>query len=161
MTNTLHQILGINGSFTRGYWLRTKMRESHLKIRNNIAAINSQVGPRTQAHNRKCGFQSPGEEQEFRADVMSAQIKSWRSMLPKLIKKFSRIPDYRNPKSIKHKITVLLMFGLLAFIFCLQINRHHFLGAPFSICAPNSVPLQIVDIWRLWSRFLLLPLRQL
>ena len=54
---------------------------------------------------------------------MAAQIKSWRNMLPNIIKKFSRIPDYRNTKSIKHKISVLLMFGLLAFIMRISSRR--------------------------------------
>jgi hypothetical protein len=77
----------------------------------------------TQAHNRKCTYSSVADEKEFRSDVVAAQIESWRSMLPQLIKRFSKIPDYRKASSIKHKSTVLMIFGLFAFIFRLSSRR--------------------------------------
>lgn len=47
----------------------------------------------------------------------------WRRTLPGLIYKFSRMPDPRRPKSIKHKMIVLMIFGLLAFVFRLSSRR--------------------------------------
>ena len=44
-------------------------------------------------------------------------------MLPDLIRRFSKIPDYRRTKRVKHKITVLMVFGLFAFIFQLSSRR--------------------------------------
>jgi len=107
----------------RGSPLRAQIRASQRKIRQSLSTLNADITPRTQAHNRKCDSQSIDEEREFRADVVSAQIKAWRSMLPTLIKKFARIPDYRRTNSIKHKITVLMIFGLFAFIFRLSSRR--------------------------------------
>ena len=40
-----------------------------------------------------------------------------------LIKRFSRIPDYRKASPVKHKTTVLMIFGLFAFIFRLSSRR--------------------------------------
>ena len=48
---------------------------------------------------------------------------AWRKILPSLIKKFSRIPDPRRAKSIKHKLVVLMIFGLLAFIYRMSSRR--------------------------------------
>jgi hypothetical protein len=45
-------------------------------------------------------------------------------LLPPLIKKFAKIKDPRNPLMIKHKITVLMIFGLFMFIFRLSSRRN-------------------------------------
>ena len=101
----------------RGAKLRKCIQESQQEIRQRVSELNADIVPRTEAHNRKSAHQSVEEEQNFRADVVAAQIQSWRSLLPTLIKRFSKIPDYRRAGSIKHKVTVLMMFGLFAFIF--------------------------------------------
>jgi hypothetical protein len=63
------------------------------------------------------------EEQARRADVVAAQIKVWRSLLPSLLKDFSKINDPRRAKNIEHKLTTLMIFGLFAFVFQLQSRR--------------------------------------
>lgn len=40
-----------------------------------------------------------------------------RRMLPVLLKRLRKIPDPRNPKKLKHQLTVLMLYGLLAFVF--------------------------------------------
>lgn len=107
----------------RGAELRAKKRVSHHEIRQKILATHADIVPRTRVHNRKCSYSSLTEEKEFRSDVVAAQIKSWRSMLPQLIKRFSKLPDYRKASTIKHKTTVLMIFGLFAFIFRLSSRR--------------------------------------
>lgn len=103
--------------------LRTKIRASQGEIRQRVLAMNADIIPHTQAHNRKCQYQTIEAAREFRADVLSAQIKSWRNMLPLLIRRFSRIPDPRRAGSVKHKVTVLMVFGLFAFVFRLSSRR--------------------------------------
>jgi len=103
--------------------LKAKIRESYKQITTNVADLNAQIIPRTQAHNRKSSYQTIDEERSFRSEVLSDQISAWRSLLPNLIRKFSRISDPRRTKSISHKITVLMMFGLFAFIFKLTSRR--------------------------------------
>jgi hypothetical protein len=83
----------------------------------------SQVISRTQASNKKCSSTSLDEEKTFREEIISEQIRTWRSLLPDLIRKFSKISDPRRTKSIKHSLTVLMMFGLFAFIFKLASRR--------------------------------------
>jgi len=107
----------------RGAELREKIRAGQATIRQELLAVDAAIIPRTQAHNRKCTAQSIEEETEYRAKLMSSQIQAWRSMLPSLIKKFSKITDYRRVSHVKHKITVLMVFGLFAFIFRLSSRR--------------------------------------
>jgi len=107
----------------RGAALRAKIRESFHEIRCHREDGNAEIVPRIQAHNRKCSTESIEEENEFREEAVAAQIKAWRSMLPLLIRRFSRIPDYRRLTHVKHKVTVLMMFGLFAFIFRLCSRR--------------------------------------
>ncbi|MDD2504323.1 MAG: transposase family protein [Clostridia bacterium] len=46
-----------------------------------------------------------------------------RQMLPSLLKKFSRIEDPRAPHKITHKMTVLLLYGILMFMFHVGSRR--------------------------------------
>lgn len=110
-------------SWTKRQHLKQAVRASHTEIREKIASNNATIINRTQAGNRKCAHTTIEAERIARGDVVSEQIKVWRSMLPMLIKRFSRIPDPRNPKKIKHKLVVIMMFGLLAFVFRMNSRR--------------------------------------
>ena len=56
-------------------------------------------------------FQYPTSINRIRNEVLSAQLKLWRAALPDLINQFRKLPDKRHPASIKHKVTVLMVFG--------------------------------------------------
>lgn len=101
----------------RGARLRSLIKASYAEIRQRVSTLNADIVTRTQAHNRKSPYETMEEERTFRAELLEAQLKSWRSLLPTLINKFSKIPDYRRPGSIKHQLTVLMLFGLFAFVF--------------------------------------------
>lgn len=103
--------------------LKAKMREGYQQIAQSTAPQQALIHPRTQAHNRKSPYKNRKEEGDFRSDVVGEQIRVWRSLLPSLIRKFARIPDPRRAKSVSHKIAVVMMFGLLAFIFRLTSRR--------------------------------------
>ena len=103
--------------------LKNKIRESYAEIRHEMIANNSIITPRTQAHNRKCSAQTVEEDRAFRSDALASQISSWRAILPKLFKQFSKIPDPRRTKSVEHKLITLMIFGLFAFVFRLQSRR--------------------------------------
>lgn len=107
----------------RGAALRARIRESHQTIRQRVLALDADIVPRIQAHNRKSAFTTIDEERDFRSELVAAQVRAWRSLLPHLIRRFSRIPDPRRANSVKHKLTVLMMYGLFAFIFRLTSRR--------------------------------------
>ena len=107
--------------------LKNKIQEGQKIIHETIADNHGEIAHRTNAHNRKCTFQSIEEERDFRANLLKDQVLIWKKLLPSLLKKFARIPDPRKPGSITHKKTVLLLYGLLAFVFklssCREMNR--------------------------------------
>lgn len=78
----------------------------------NPEAINAATLP-----NRTSPWKTIKEEQVARQLTAEAQINAWRAILPGLLEKFARLKDPRRPGSIRHKLTVLMVYGLLLFIF--------------------------------------------
>ncbi|MEW5898903.1 MAG: transposase family protein [Bacillota bacterium] len=78
----------------------------------NPEAINAATLP-----NRTSPWKTMEEEQAARQSAAEAQINAWRAILPGLLEKFARLKDPRRPGSIRHKLTVLMVYGLLLFIF--------------------------------------------
>ena len=81
------------------------------------------IVPRTKARNAKQHYVSVETMKMDREDKLSEQIKAWRSILPILIKRFAKIVDPRRAKNVKHKIAVVMLYGLFAFIFRLSSRR--------------------------------------
>ena len=77
----------------------------------------------TSVSNTLCPCQTVEEEQALREEVVAAQIGPWRTLLPKLLRDLAKIPDPRNPNKSKHKLTVVLLYGLLAFVFQIASRR--------------------------------------
>ncbi len=119
LTNTKSPV--IHSIFRTG--LKEKISISQKMIRENIYAANAKIIHRTQSINAKRSYQTIKEEQLARQDILGEQIKIWRRIMPTLLLKLSRIPDFRRPKSVKHKISVLMVFGLFAFVFRLSSRR--------------------------------------
>ena len=67
------------------------------------------------------------EEQQAREAAVTGQLRILRRELPKLLERLSKIPDRRQPRKCRHKLTVLLLYGLLMFVFQFasrrQVNR--------------------------------------
>ena len=82
--------------------------------------MQSLIAPRTEACNRKQSCVSSEDETFERSEKLSVQIQAWRSLLPVLIRQFAKIRDPRRAKSIKHKMVVVMLYGLFAFIFRLK-----------------------------------------
>lgn len=73
--------------------------------------------------NRKCTWQTEEEERAERQAAVEGQVKVLRSQLPKLLCRLAKIKDPRNPETSKHKLTVLLLYGLLSFVYQLASRR--------------------------------------
>jgi len=67
--------------------------------------------------NRKSPFESIEQEGTARQDAVSALMGILRQMLPVLLRRLGKIPEPRNPKKLKHQLTVLMLYGLLVFVF--------------------------------------------
>ena len=73
--------------------------------------------------NTLCPWKTPEEEQSARQQTSKEQLNVLRSQLPLILNGLKKIPDHRAPGKIKHKITVLMLYGLLMFVFQFASRR--------------------------------------
>jgi len=73
--------------------------------------------------NRKSAYKNVEEEQEVRQEATTEQVRVFRAQLPMLLKRLSKIKDPRNPKKIKHKHTLLMIYGILTFVLQMSSRR--------------------------------------
>ena len=73
--------------------------------------------------NAKSEYETVQEETEDRNRSVAEQARVINANLPVILKRLAKIPDPRHPKKIKHKHTVLLVYGILMFVFQMQSRR--------------------------------------
>jgi hypothetical protein len=95
---------------------KEKRRAAQRRLRDEHTASGLRQ-PMQSVSNRLCPYRSEAEEQGARAEAVEGQLGVFRRLLPTLIKDLSKIPDPRQPKKSKHKLTALLLYGLLSFVF--------------------------------------------
>ena len=66
--------------------------------------------------NAKCEYETEAEQLEARQQAVKDYLKVLQRNLPSLLIRLSEVTDYRNPKKIKHKVAVILLFGIFWFI---------------------------------------------
>lgn len=67
--------------------------------------------------NRKRGYETPEDEKLDRQTCVEAALKVYQRTLPILLKRLSKINDPRQPKKLKHSLTVLMLYGILMFVY--------------------------------------------
>ncbi len=67
--------------------------------------------------NRKRGYEKPEDEKLDRQTSVEAALKVYQRTLPILLKRLSKINDPRQPKKLKHSLTVLMIYGILMFVY--------------------------------------------
>lgn len=73
--------------------------------------------------NAKSPWGTSEEEDRDRQTAMEADLAVLRTQLPDLLERFSRIKDPRRPGSVRHTIAVLLVYGVLMFVFNMGSRR--------------------------------------
>lgn len=106
---------------------KKQYKKAQKVLREDGNAKGLQKGSHGTISNCKCRFENVDEEKYVRNQAVAEQIKIFRSKLPVLLKRLSKIKDPRNPEKIKHKITTLMIYGILTFVFqmasCREANR--------------------------------------
>lgn len=77
----------------------------------------------TTISNAKCRYTSVAEEEIARNEATFEQLKVLQAKLPVLLKRFRAIPDPRNPRKTKHKLSVLMLYGILSFVLQMSSSR--------------------------------------
>lgn len=80
--------------------------------------------PHASLPNRKSRLKTPEEEQQVIQQTTEERLKVYRILIPGLLNKRGRIPDPRNPKKIKHQMTVLMLYGIFMFV-CQMASRRN------------------------------------
>jgi hypothetical protein len=104
---------------------RKQHKEKRRAAQGTLQARQAASGVRQPASvsNRLCPYQTEAEEQAAREEAVAAQLGVFRGLLPRLLKDLSKIPEPRQPKKLKHKLTVVLLYGLLSFVFHMASRR--------------------------------------
>ncbi len=102
---------------------RKEYKKAQKKLRKTQSAEGLIAPSSATISNCKCKYTDIEEERDARLDALTHQIKAYRSILPVLLKRLSKIKDVRSPKKIKHKMTVLLVYGILCFTFQMSSRR--------------------------------------
>ena len=102
---------------------RQNRRRAAKELRKRQAAEGLEIAPMGTIGNGTSPWKTVAEEQQARQEAVEEQIQAYRSALPTLLKRLGKIRDPRNPKTIRHKSTVLLLYGILLFVFQMASRR--------------------------------------
>lgn len=102
---------------------KQRTKEARRELRAQQEAQGLQVGGCPSIPNRMSDLQGVEEEREARQQATIDQIEPLRRYLPVLLVRLSNIPDPRNPNKLKHKLTMLLVYGILCFVYQMASRR--------------------------------------
>lgn len=96
------------------------------KIKNGtvMRAVWNEKKKKFALPNRVSGFSTPEEELEDRQETVEKAVMVYYRMLSDLLPKLSRIKDPRKPGLTKHKIQVLLFYGILMSMYQIGSRRN-------------------------------------
>jgi len=73
--------------------------------------------------NAKSSYQSEQEEKQARLTAVSEQHRILQANLPVLLRRLSKIEDPRNAKKVKYKLTLVMIYGILTFVYQMASRR--------------------------------------
>lgn len=98
-------------------------RQALRELRERQAAGNLVPTPKATMDNGKSEWETAEDEKQARQETTEDQLRVYRSVLPRLLKRLAKIPDPRNPLVIRHKLVVLMLYGILLFVFQMASRR--------------------------------------
>jgi hypothetical protein len=93
------------------------------ELRRRLKEAGLPMPSHTTISNGKSRYKSTAEEEIARNEASWEQLKVMRDKLPVLLRRFAAIPDPRNPRKIKHKLSVLMLYGILSFVLQMSSSR--------------------------------------
>lgn len=95
--------------------------EADLRVNNELEGLEATGRP--SLPNCKCPYKTIEEERAEREEAVTEQLRIMKAQLPLILKQLSKIKDPRNPKKCRHKMTVIMIYGILTFIFQMSSRR--------------------------------------
>lgn len=103
--------------------LRRERLQAQKKLRQQHRAQGLQAVPSASLPNRRSLLNTPQEEQQMRQETAVEHFKILAAQLPSLLSRLARIPDPRDPKKTRHQLTMVLLLGILSFVFQIGSRR--------------------------------------
>lgn len=103
--------------------LKKEKKKAERKLRKHQRAEGLEPRSHTTTPNRKSEYETVEEEKNDRRIAVIEQVRIFRDKLPALLRQLSEIKDPRNPKKVKHKLTIVLIYGILCFIYQMSSRR--------------------------------------
>ena len=103
--------------------LRSEKKQQEKALNAKLRASGQVPHAPASLPNRCSTLATVAEEQEAREDAVSKQVRVLRKELPTLLAQLEQIPDPRDPRKRRHKLTALLLYGLLMFVFQFASRR--------------------------------------
>ena len=102
---------------------RKAKRKAEKELRRQKLAQGLDVRKTATISNAKSPYPTSEEETGARHRAVEEYFAILRTQLPTLLIRLSKIPDPRNPKKIRHKMTSILIYGILSFVFMMASRR--------------------------------------
>jgi len=103
--------------------MRIEKNKAQACLREKQISEQLKSTPKITLKNSTCEYKTVEEETRARNTIVTDQIRVIKSQLPGLLNRLSKIKDIRNPKKIKHKLTVLMIYGIFMFVFNVASRR--------------------------------------
>jgi len=103
--------------------LKKDAKRAEKDLNKHLRDAGLSPSPKIAIPNRKSQYKTIEEEKKGRNEVVVEKTRIFQAHLPRILKRLSKIPDPRNPKKLKHKMTVLMLYGILTFVFQMSSRR--------------------------------------
>jgi hypothetical protein len=98
-------------------------KQAQKRLRRDKKAKGFHAQSHSTISNHKCEYGSIEQEALTRNEAVAEKIRIFQAKLPVLLQQLSKIKDPRNPKKIKHKLSSLMIYGILTFVFQMGSGR--------------------------------------
>ena len=97
--------------------LRKQKRKAEKKLRQAQRGQGVVIPSGAAISNGKSRLKDVAQESQARQQAVSEQVRIFRNQLPILLKRLSRIKDPPNANNTKYQLTLLMIYGILSFVF--------------------------------------------
>ena len=102
---------------------KQKVHEAQRQLRDEQTESGCRPAPQSSVSNRLCPYRNEAEEQAAREEAVASQLGVFRTLLPNLLKDLNKIGEPRQAKKVKHQLSVVVLYGLLSFVFQMASRR--------------------------------------
>lgn len=113
--------------------IRKEKKQAWRELRKQQKSQGIITPERPTVANSVSRYETEEEERQARNEAVSEQTRIFRAQLPNLLMSLKNIEDPRNPKKVKHKYTVLILYGILGFVF----QRGIIISCDWGICSTS------------------------